>query len=86
MTEAEEIALAKSLSAVSPGALRALPFLTREWQFPSRKTFNAAGAFNLTVRASEHGGLAEQKLFGTRYGYRITPLGERVRARIEALK
>jgi hypothetical protein len=83
MTEAEEIALAKSLS---PGARRALPLLTEEWTFPSSKTYNAGGAFNLTTRAAEHGGLAKQKLFVGRYGYRRTPLGSRIAARLEALK
>jgi hypothetical protein len=82
MTEAEEIALARSLS---PGARRALPFLTEDWSFPSRKTYNAAGAFNLTTRVGYYGRLAEQKLFGGRYGYRRTPIGSRIAARLEAL-
>lgn len=52
------------------GAARALPRLSREWQYPGRATFNAAGAFHLTTL-----GLAEQEIVGGRYRYRLTEAG-----------
>jgi hypothetical protein len=54
------------------GALRALKHLTREWQFPSRATFNAFGAFSATVQ-----GLAEAREVEGRSQYRLSDLGER---------
>jgi hypothetical protein len=68
-----------ALAALPAGARRALPHLDGEWRFPSRSTFNAFGAFSATVR-----GCAEQKEFAGRYGYRLTPLGEAVKALMEA--
>jgi hypothetical protein len=62
-------------AALPPGTRHALPHLSREWQFPSHAGFNAFGAFTAATRR-----LAEQKEFGGRFGYRITPLGEQVRA------
>jgi hypothetical protein len=55
---------------LTAGARRALMKLSREWQYPSRAGFNAAGAFQCKVL-----GLAEQELVGPRYRYRLNEAG-----------
>lgn len=79
MTDEEEIALAKRLPK---GSRRALMAMTDTPTHPGLLTFNANAAFNLHWFARRHGGLADYKTINRRAAYFITPLGERIRARL----
>lgn len=80
MTDDEEIAIAKRLPK---GAKRALLAMTTTATLPGRDTFNANGAFNLTWYARSHGGLAAYRTIDRRAAYYLTPLGERIKERIQ---
>lgn len=83
MTDEEEIALAKKLPK---GSRACLMRLTEAYRLPGQRTFNANAAFNLAWVARSYGGLAESTVTGKRRAYRITPLGQRIRARLYELR
>lgn len=79
MSEDEEIALAKKLPK---GARRAILAMTTKPTLPGKVTFNANAAHNLRRKARSHGGLADHIGVGGRWAYYLTPLGERIKARL----
>jgi hypothetical protein len=70
--------LAEIFRALPAGQRRALLALTRDWQFPSVKTFDGNAAYRLG--RNKAGALAEQGEVKGRSRYRVTKLGELVRS------
>lgn len=81
MTDEEEIALAARLPK---GSRKALLAMTTTPTLPGRTTFNATGGFSLLWVTREYGGLASYNAINKRAAYYLTPLGERIQARVAA--
>ncbi len=79
MTDDQEIALAKRLPK---GSRRAILSMTSTPEYPGLKTFNANAAHNLRWYAVKHGRLADYVIRDRRAAYYLTPLGERIKARV----
>lgn len=78
-------------AGLTKGAAKACAAMTTDWQFPGKATFSANGAWALYWARGlpkGRGGLAEMEALkdgkARRKAYRLTPLGEAVRAHLTA--